>query len=496
LAYNDLVTQFLNAKANGDTATVASLQQQASSNSTVNTQASASADMQTVRENFLNAKANGTSTAGMSEAYQTAQSAYNNAGQPVVPPVQKTQAPAFDMNNFMNNYMNYMKGSFDSAKVGETALANNKMQQDLIAQEAEKRQGEKNYTDTLNTINNETYNASENAKVRGMERGINYSAQQAGVEAGIASRNITNKQQAQEVRDLRLGTIRDKINAIKSGNLAEIQAIEANYNAKLQESMGNAYMKGTERAWGVEDRNLGFEHDYNMADLNQSYTKENMAIGQGYDLDKIKANQENTLTNMGIQQKYDLEKIDVNNTNDVAKLDKMFEQDLAKMEIDQTYKKELQNMDYTFKKEFLKLETNEKKNLMAFDTEQQKVIMALDQKYKMSIIGAQNAGDMAQLQAKYKMESSSAMRDIMSSIIMNDPNFTAYPSTAEQGKMMTDLLGVVGGNITVDQFVNQNYKNLPSSKKEETKARVANAISLKSKLWADYEKQTGHIKTK
>jgi hypothetical protein len=382
-------------------------------------------------------------------------------------------AGGFNMQSFLDNYMQFMKGSYDSAKLGETALANSKMEQDILAQEGEKRQGEKDYTDSMNGINQDTYNASENAKIRGMERGISYSAQQAGVEAGVASRALTNKQQAKEVRDLRLGSIRDKINAIKSGNLAELQNIEASYNSKLQASMGDAFMKGTEHQWDME-----------KLSTQQGYTQSNMGLQQGYDLDKIKANQTNTLTNMGIQQKYDLEKIDVNNTNDQVKLNTMFENDLKKMSVDQQYKVQLQNMDYAFKKDFLKLETGEKKNLMAFDTEQQKIIMGLDQKHKMAILGAQNANDNRQLQAKFQQESQGAMRDIMSSILMNDPNFTAYPSTAEQGKMMTDLLGVVGGKITVDQFVNANYKNLPSSKKAESVAIVKqqiDAISGKGK---------------
>lgn len=459
--YDELKQQFLQAKANGDTATASSIQNTVGSNQNIVNQQKAQTNMQTIKDNFLQAKANGTSTGGMSQQYQEAQNSYNGATQPV--------KQGFDMNGFMNNYMNYMKGSYDSAKQAETALANNKMQQDLVAQEAEKRQGEKDYTDSLNGINGDTYNASENAKVRGMERGINYSAQQAGVEAGVASRALTNKQQAKEVRDLRLGSIRDKINAIKSGNLAEIQSIEAGYNAKLQESMGNAYMKGTENQW-----------DLDKLATQQGYTQENMGLQQGYDLDKIKANQDNTLTNMGLQQTYDLEKIDINNTNDMKKLDKMLEQDLVKMKVDQGYKKELQNMDYSFKKEFLKLETNEKKNLMAFDTEQQKVIMGIDQAHKMAILGAQNANDNAQLQYKYKQETQGAMRDIMSSIILNDPNFTAYPSTAEQGKMMTDLLGVVSGKTSVDSFVNANYKNLPSGKKAESVAIVKKQIDALS----------------
>lgn len=377
----------------------------------------------------------------------------------------KTTTSGFNMNDFLSNYMQYMKGAYDSAKLGETALANQKMQQDLLAQEESKRQGEKDYTDTMNGINQDTYNAYEDAKLRGMERGVTYSAQQAGVEAGVASRALTNKQQAKEVRDLRLGSIKDKIDAIKSGNLAEIQNIEASYNAKLQEAMGNAYMKATEHQWDMD----------NMA-TQQGYTQDNMKLQQGYDLDKIKTNQANTLENMGLQQKYDLEKININNQNDMNKLDKMFTQDLQKMAVDQSYKEKLQNMDYAFKKEFLGLETEQKKTLMAFDTEQQKVIMNLDQSHKMAILNAQNSNDMAQLQYKYNQETQGAMRDIMSSIILNDPNFTAYPSTAEQGKMMNDLLGVVSGKTSVDDFVNANYKNLPSAKKEESKKIVKNTI--------------------
>jgi hypothetical protein len=399
----------------------------------------------------------------------------------------KTTKQGFDMQGFLDNYMKYMKGSYDSSKLGETALANQKMTQDLLAQEANKRQGEKNYNDTVSGINNDVYNAYENAKVTGMERGINYSAQQAGVNAGIASRALNNIQQAKEVRDLSLASIKDKIDAIKSGNLAEIQNIEATYNAKLQEAMGNAYMKGTEHQWDAE----------NMANQN-AYTQDNMAVQQGYDLEKIKANQANTLENMGLQQKYDLEKLNLNNQNDMAKLDKMYEQDLNKMQIDQNYKKELQNMDYAFKKDFLKLETNEKKNLMAFDTEQQKIIMNLDQAHKMSILGAQAGIDNAQLQAKYQYESQNAMRDILGSIMLNDPNFTAYPSTAEQGKMMTDLLNVMGGKTTVDQFVNNNYKNLPSGKKEESKQKVTSILDMfksigKSNVNGTYNPSAGGI---
>lgn len=442
MSYEKLKEEFLNAKMNGDNATANNIRDIVNQNPNYVQQQQYQTEMQDVKDNFLNAKATGGSTDGMSQQYQTAYDNYTNAlggGVQAKPNVKQ---------NFLDGYMKYMQDAMNQGKLSEQALANQKMEQDLLGQEQARRESEKNYTDTIGQIEQGTYNASEDAKVRGVQRGVMYSAQQAGVDAGIASRAISNKQQASEVRGLRLASITDKINAIKSGNLQEIQAIEAKYNSKLSEAMANAYLKGTEREWQlsdmqqqrdwtVEDRDLGYQHDKDMTDIKQKYTQDNMSLSQ----------------------KYDLEKMDVQNTYDQQKIDKMFENDLTKMKIDQTYKKELANMDYAFKKEFLKLEGDQKANLMQLEFGQKKALMAMDEASRMRVLGAQQAYGREEMQARFANESNKVLKDMVGSIIMNDPNFTAYPTSNQQKKMMGDLFGVMSGEKSVKQFVSENYSS-------------------------------------
>lgn len=450
---------------------------------------------QAIKNAIENALNNGQDITGFAQQFADGAQGYYNSQQPNPPKAYANSG--FNLDTFMQGYMKYIQNAINEGKKSEQLLANQRMEQDLLAQNQSQRDAEKNYTDEINTINQGTYNASEDAKIRGMERGITYSAQQAGVEAGVASRAINNKQQAQQVRDLNLTTIKEKINAIKSGNLTELQSIEAKYNSQLQQALGDAYMKGSERGWNlsdmytqrdwaVEDREDNQSHDTDMADLNNQYNNENREDQQTHDKEMAEINQRYAQDNMSLSQKYELQQLDVKNQYDQQIIAKNFENDLKRLGIEQSYAKELKNMDYAFQKEYLQLETQQKINLSKLEFGQQKVLMGMEEASKMRVLGAQQAYDNATMQAKFKAESDSMLREMVGSIITSDPNFTAYPTTDKQKLMMTDLFGVMSGNMSVDTFVRNNYSqsvvNNPT-KYNNTVSIINNSINAKVKGW-------------
>jgi hypothetical protein len=184
------------------------------------------------------------------------------------------------------------------------------------------RDAEDQFNTRKGEIEKEAYVDTERTELMAQERGIQNSGMMLGLMQGDNARKDSMINENVTVRDQRINTITDRLNAIKNNSALDATNAHASYGYGVANARGQAESQRiqNEFAMGLEDmqaqRDQGFmqdnmemQHGFDLAKMStqQRYTLEQMAKSFGYDLSKMSQAQQYQLANMATSFGYDME---------------------------------------------------------------------------------------------------------------------------------------------------------------------------------------------
>jgi hypothetical protein len=315
------------------------------------------------------------------------------------------------INSAMANYKNSMDASIaqyqadmnakgiayaEAAKNNRDALIQARLAQDIAAEEQNKGTVENQLKTETENINQDVYNAQENTRAEGVQRGIQYSQQQQALEQGvsIAGNNAISK--ARTARDTALNNIKIKIDALRSGASNELIASQGQADAdKAQYGMTTA-QNVFNRQNQVADNSFTAQNQVLMSQLNQSQQIElkKMDYAQQDKMAKLSLDQQKEMMNLEQTNKEKLFNMDTDrqksffDLNEASK-EKFWKLDAGQQEkmlaLDAVEKEKMFNMEAGLQKEMFKMDTARQKEMLKLSTGAQKEILKLtnEQQVKM-----------------------------------------------------------------------------------------------------------------
>lgn len=198
------------------------------------------------------------------------------------------------------------------------------------------RDAEDQFNAQKTAINKEAYIDTERTELMSQERGIGNSMQMLGLQQGDNQRKNTMINENVSVRDQRINTITDRLNAIKNNSALDTANAHANYSQGVvgARAQADAQRFQNEFQMGLEDM---------QAQRDQGFTRDNMNMQQGFTQDNMQMQQDFDMTKMSKQQTYQLEQMAKSFGYDLSKMSKAQQYQLANMATSFGYDMSMQN---------------------------------------------------------------------------------------------------------------------------------------------------------
>lgn len=228
-----------------------------------------------------------------------------------------TIADQFDMKQYVADQLASGNSAITSAQQGRDLSIQARLNEQTALQAGQERDAVGNFTKASDTINANTYDAQENQRANGVNRGIQYSQQQQGLENGISNAGAKLIVDAGAQRDVAIANIRDRIASLKNGASLDTQASQSQADAEKAQLATNVNKDATQRQWTLDDmkdataqadrvRQEGYSHEVAMKVIDYTNQVNLLAVDNKYKVAFLQLDTAAKLKILGVQNANDL----------------------------------------------------------------------------------------------------------------------------------------------------------------------------------------------
>lgn len=198
------------------------------------------------------------------------------------------------------------------------------------------REAEAQFEAQKGQIEQQAYVDNERTSLVSQDRGIQNSAQMVGLMQGDQARKNSMLNQNMSDRDLRINSVRDRLNAVKNKASLDIANANANYGYGMANAQGQVDTQKLQTMMQMQMQNYEMNRSQqfalDQAGMGQRQQMELMGKQNQYDLQKMDKQQRYALEQMAKSFGYDLQKMDVQQQQQFAQMAQAFGYDMTKMQ--------------------------------------------------------------------------------------------------------------------------------------------------------------------
>ena len=385
------------------------------------------------------------------------------SGATYTPPV----VPKFDMQAYIQQQLATGNSAIDSAQQARDAMIQARLAESLSGQDGLIRDAEGNLVKATGTINQNTYDQTETAKANGVNRGIQYSQQQQGLENGVARNGIKMIVDAGQERDKAILNIKDRIASLKSGASYETQASLATANSDKSTLAMNVNDKAQNRQWTLDDTQASYNRQDAVIQEQRTYDAKLLAENKVY-ADKILKEgytREDAVRVIEMTDKVKLLDIDEAHKEAFLQLDTASQ--LKVMGVKNTHELVMQGNEITAQKVITGMNNATSIKTANIGASAQITSSNISANASMSNNASDNATSRANNTANIaqsnkenqdridastaegKAKASAVTNEFLNTLLKNDPTFNPYGSDAKSQAQLSHLADLNGVNVSV-----------------------------------------------
>lgn len=283
-----------------------------------------SAQAEAIRQQYgLDANKYG-SGATLADAYTNYYNEFGQGGGQQTPPQQQPQQPQYNQEEQLLGIQNMLQQNSDAYLQAQTANFERQLSQQIAQLESvyaqavaegqmSVRDAEQAFESQKGEIQKMAYQQAEATKVYGSEMGLQHSQQMVGLQQGDNARENSIHNANISDRDKRIADVRDRISMLNTQKGIATTQAQNEYGYNVASAQAQASQMYNQSMSDLMSQNyftqMGMQHDYNLADKNQQYAKENMGIQQGYTQDNMRLQDGFARTMAELQNNLDIKKM-------------------------------------------------------------------------------------------------------------------------------------------------------------------------------------------
>ena len=383
-------------------------------------------------------------------------------------------------------------GYIDEADKARQAMIQARLAEQLGAQDGMIRDAEGNLVKQTGQIHQNTYNQNETAKANSVNKGIQYSQQQQGIENGVARNGIKMIVDAGQERDKAILNIKDRIASLKSGASYEMQASQAQADAEKGKVTNDYNMRQEDRQWQLDDIQSSYDRQDYVTDDTRKYEAKLLEDNKAY-ADKILKEgytREDAVRVLEMGDKVKL--LDIDNKYKVAFLDLDTQAQLKVMGVKNVHELKMQSNEITAQKIITGMNNAtqiKSANIGASASIQNNILdnatSRLNNGDNIAQSNKENTDRISAQSADNKAKAEGLKNEFLNNLLKNDPTFNPYGIDAKsiaQREYLAKLNGVDVLDIT--NMLGKDFKKSEASSKKIVEAgKTSLKVGIKNALF-------------
>lgn len=392
-------------------------------------------------------------------------------------------ASVSSVNNFMSTYVDALTQQARSAQASRDAIIQGRLSQDVADQQNLINDANTNYSKTEKETQDNIYNAQENNRAQGVQRGIQYSQEQQAIEAGTSLAGEKALVDAKTQRDNSIMNIKNKISALKSNATYEMQASNDQANSEIAKAQGDAIMTDTQRQWKLQDDATAFQRQVALQNMDFDNQVKMFNMTEASKEKFYKMDEQSKKDFMALDDEY---KTRYFNMEEASK-EKFFKMEDAQKEkffkMDADLQKEMFNMNAKQQEYMFNLEDKQKEKFFNLENDAKMKFMALDYSHQQSLMAQSNSMKQAEFQQQLDIEAQQQAGQGLRKLLEGTPQFQEAikqggASTPEQQKALGTWMDTVGIPKDKQQVMMKVASgNAPASTQQSTSNWLSNWLN-------------------